>query len=143
MPIWASPPVRQPGRGRDRTRSDDRRHAPRARDHGGRVPHHVRRIPLQELRDPSIKWLVDNRELYLIPVVNPDGFVYNETTDPNGGGMWRKNRSPQAGGPDRRRPEPGKPPQSLGLRRHRQQPDPRPTSPTAGLRPPASSRRRR
>ncbi|MBK9470668.1 MAG: immune inhibitor A [bacterium] len=48
--------------------------------------------------DPSIKWLVDNRELYLIPVVNPDGFVYNETTDPNGGGMWRKNRSPQAGG---------------------------------------------
>lgn len=48
--------------------------------------------------DPAIKWLVDNRELYLIPVVNPDGFVYNETTNPNGGGMWRKNRSPQAGG---------------------------------------------
>ena len=48
--------------------------------------------------DPAIKWLVDNRELYLIPVVNPDGFVYNETTNPTGGGMWRKNRSPQSGG---------------------------------------------
>ncbi|MBM4130209.1 hypothetical protein FJ250_04165 [bacterium] len=48
--------------------------------------------------DPAIRWLVDNRELYLIPVVNPDGFVYNETTNPDGGGMWRKNRSPQAGG---------------------------------------------
>ena len=48
--------------------------------------------------DPAIKWLVDNRELYLVPIVNPDGFVYNETTNPTGGGMWRKNRSPQAGG---------------------------------------------
>ncbi len=42
--------------------------------------------------DPELTWLVDNRELYIIPIVNPDGFVYNETTDPNGGGMWRKNR---------------------------------------------------
>lgn len=48
--------------------------------------------------DPAIKWLVDNRELYLVPIVNPDGFVYNETTNPTGGGMWRKNRSPQSGG---------------------------------------------
>lgn len=48
--------------------------------------------------DPAIKWLVDNRELYLVPIVNPDGFVYNENTNPTGGGMWRKNRSTQAGG---------------------------------------------
>lgn len=48
--------------------------------------------------DPAIKWLVDNRELYLVPIVNPDGFIYNETTNPTGGGMWRKNRSTQAGG---------------------------------------------
>lgn len=48
--------------------------------------------------DSAIKWLVDSRELYLVPVVNPDGFVYNETTNPSGGGLWRKNRSPQAGG---------------------------------------------
>ena len=24
--------------------------------------------------------------------VNPDGVIYHETTYPNGGGMWRKNR---------------------------------------------------
>jgi len=36
--------------------------------------------------------LVDNIEMYFIPVVNPDGYVYNQQTNPNGGGMWRKNR---------------------------------------------------
>ena len=39
-----------------------------------------------------IKTLVDNTEMYFVPIVNPDGYVYNETTNPNGGGMWRKNR---------------------------------------------------
>jgi len=42
--------------------------------------------------DPSVQYLVDNRELYFIPVVNPDGYEYNHQTYPNGGGMWRKNR---------------------------------------------------
>ncbi len=42
--------------------------------------------------DQEITWLLDNRELYIVPIVNPDGFVYNETTDPGGGGMWRKTR---------------------------------------------------
>lgn len=42
--------------------------------------------------DPSIADLVNNRELYFLPCVNPDGYVYNQTTNPNGGGMWRKNR---------------------------------------------------
>jgi carboxypeptidase T len=42
--------------------------------------------------DPEITALVNNTEMYFIPCVNPDGYVYNETTDPNGGGMWRKNR---------------------------------------------------
>ena len=42
--------------------------------------------------DPVVTWLLDNRELYLVSIVNPDGVVYNEQTDPNGGGMWRKNR---------------------------------------------------
>lgn len=41
----------------------------------------------QEIRD-----IVDNTELYFIPCVNPDGYVYNETEEPEGGGMWRKNR---------------------------------------------------
>ncbi len=42
--------------------------------------------------DPEVTWLVNNRELWFIPVVNPDGYVYNETQRPAGGGMWRKNR---------------------------------------------------
>ncbi|GMU86673.1 MAG: hypothetical protein AMXMBFR48_19150 [Ignavibacteriales bacterium] len=42
--------------------------------------------------NPSVKYLVDNRQLYFIPVVNPDGYEHNRTTNPSGGGMWRKNR---------------------------------------------------
>ena len=44
--------------------------------------------------NPEIKHLVDNTEMYFVPCVNPDGYVYNQTTDPLGGGMWRKNRVP-------------------------------------------------
>ena len=43
--------------------------------------------------DPAIRYLVNNQELYFIPVFNPDGFVYNETVAPNGGGGQRKNRN--------------------------------------------------
>lgn len=42
--------------------------------------------------DSDIETLINNTEMYFIPVVNPDGYEYNYTTDPNGGGMWRKNR---------------------------------------------------
>lgn len=42
--------------------------------------------------DPIANYLVNERELYFIPVVNPDGYVYNESISPNGGGMHRKNR---------------------------------------------------
>jgi hypothetical protein len=42
--------------------------------------------------DPSVTWLVDNREFYFVPIINADGYEYNRQTDPNGGGMWRKNR---------------------------------------------------
>ncbi|MDZ7777188.1 MAG: M14 family zinc carboxypeptidase [Bacteroidales bacterium] len=42
--------------------------------------------------DPEIQQIVDNTELYFVPVVNPDGYIYNQENDPNGGGMWRKNR---------------------------------------------------
>ncbi len=42
--------------------------------------------------DPVATWLVDHRELYVVPIVNPDGLMYNEQTEPQGGGMWRKNR---------------------------------------------------
>lgn len=41
--------------------------------------------------DETVKYLVDNRELYFIPFVNPDGYRYNQKFFPNGGGMRRKN----------------------------------------------------
>lgn len=48
--------------------------------------------------DPAIKELVDNNELYFVPVVNPDGLRWNEYLNPNGGGMQRKNLRPNTGG---------------------------------------------
>lgn len=42
--------------------------------------------------DQEVQDLVDNTELYFVPCINPDGYEYNRTTNPNGGGMWRKNR---------------------------------------------------
>jgi hypothetical protein len=48
--------------------------------------------------DPEATYLVDNRELYFVPVVNPDGLLYNELTSPGGGGLWRKNRRDNGGG---------------------------------------------
>ncbi|MBC7641911.1 MAG: immune inhibitor A [Flavobacterium sp.] len=46
----------------------------------------------------EIKYLVDNTEIFCIPVVNPDGYIYNQTTNPTGGGMWRKNRRDNGNG---------------------------------------------
>ncbi|RKX68012.1 hypothetical protein DRP43_06135, partial [candidate division TA06 bacterium] len=40
--------------------------------------------------DPSIKWLVDNREIYILPVENPDGYIWD--SDSSSDGMWRKNK---------------------------------------------------
>ena len=42
--------------------------------------------------DAEATFVIDERELYFIPCVNPDGYEHNRTTNPNGGGMWRKNR---------------------------------------------------
>ncbi|MEO6709180.1 MAG: M14 family zinc carboxypeptidase, partial [Planctomycetota bacterium] len=60
--------------------------------------------------DPLATYLVNEREFFFVPVVNPDGYVYNQTTNPGGGGMWRKNRRANAGGsfgvdPNRNWPE--------------------------------------
>ncbi|PID79141.1 hypothetical protein CSA17_05245 [bacterium DOLJORAL78_65_58] len=73
--------------------------------------HHAREIMASEFpmmfaeylaanygEDPEITWLLDNRELYIVPIVNPDGQLYNEQTDPEGGGMWRKTRRPNGDG---------------------------------------------
>lgn len=48
----------------------------------------------------AVKRLLDNRQLYIIPCVNPDGYLYNYSS-PNptsGGGLWRKNRRSTGGG---------------------------------------------
>ncbi len=71
--------------------------------------HHAREvmameIPLHFIRylcenygsDPVITFIVDNREVWFVPLVNVDGYVYNQTISPNGGGMWRKNRRDNA-----------------------------------------------
>jgi carboxypeptidase T len=42
--------------------------------------------------DAEVTQLLDTRDLTFVPVVNPDGYAYNEFTDPQGGGVWRKNR---------------------------------------------------
>ena len=42
--------------------------------------------------NPEVTYLVNNRQLYFIPCFNPDGYEYNRSTNPNGGGFWRKNR---------------------------------------------------
>ncbi len=47
--------------------------------------------------NPEIQSIVDNTELYFVPVVNPDGYLYNEKTNPDGGGFWRKNRKNEHG----------------------------------------------
>lgn len=43
--------------------------------------------------DPLATYILNNREIYWVPVFNADGYVYNEP----GGGMWRKNRKPCTG----------------------------------------------
>lgn len=48
--------------------------------------------------NPEIKQLIDNTEIYFVPCINPDGYNYNFTNKPNGGGMWRKNRTLNPGG---------------------------------------------
>ncbi len=43
-------------------------------------------------------WLLDNREIWCLPCNNVDGYVYNETIAPGGGGGHRKNMNWSAGG---------------------------------------------
>ena len=42
--------------------------------------------------DELALYMLRNRHIFIIPVLNPDGVIYNETNSPDGGGLWRKNR---------------------------------------------------
>ena len=48
--------------------------------------------------DERATHIVDTREVWFIPMMNPDGYLYNEILSPGGGGMWRKNRRNNGGG---------------------------------------------
>lgn len=43
--------------------------------------------------DPNLTYLVDEREMWFVPLVNPDGYLINQNTWFNSGsfGLWRKN----------------------------------------------------
>jgi len=45
-----------------------------------------------EKNDEKARSILDNNLIYIVPVVNPDGYIYNQVRYPNGGGLWRKNR---------------------------------------------------
>lgn len=48
--------------------------------------------------DDEVTYLLDNAELVFVPCLNPDGYIRNQQTNPNGGGNWRKNRRNNGGG---------------------------------------------
>ena len=48
--------------------------------------------------DDEVTYLLNHRELFFVPVVNPDGYVYNQQEYPDGGGQWRKNRRDNGNG---------------------------------------------
>lgn len=41
--------------------------------------------------DPIITKIINETQMYFVPCVNPDGYQANQSTHPNGGGLWRKN----------------------------------------------------
>ncbi len=47
--------------------------------------------------DAEVTYILDNAELVFVPCLNPDGYLRNQQTNPNGGGFWRKNRRDNGG----------------------------------------------
>jgi hypothetical protein len=50
-------------------------------------------LPGEADNDSYASWLVDNRQIYILLMVNPDGIDYSMTTD----ALWRKNMEPNDG----------------------------------------------
>ena len=48
--------------------------------------------------DDRVTYLLDNTEIYFIPCLNPDGYIFNEIAGPDGGALWRKNRRDNGNG---------------------------------------------
>ncbi|HNY11423.1 MAG TPA: M14 family metallopeptidase [Candidatus Wallbacteria bacterium] len=48
----------------------------------------IKELTEKYAKDDNIKKLVDGRDIWIVPVVNPDGLVYSQTKSK----MWRKNR---------------------------------------------------
>jgi hypothetical protein len=49
-------------------------------------------------KNAEITYLINHRQMWFIPIVNPDGYAYNQETNPTGGGLWRKNRRKNSDG---------------------------------------------
>lgn len=47
--------------------------------------------------DSAVAGLINNTEMYFVPMINPDGYNHNQNTNPDGGGMWRKNKRDNTG----------------------------------------------
>ena len=45
-------------------------------------------------RDPRTTFVVNNRQMWIVPMLNPDGYVYDGNGDYSNRGNWRKNREP-------------------------------------------------
>lgn len=42
--------------------------------------------------DKRAEEILTNRSVWVVPCVNPDGYAFNISSSPGGGGLWRKNR---------------------------------------------------
>ncbi len=52
----------------------------------------LKMLELGKIGESEALFLLSNRQIWIIPVLNLDGYAYNEAQYPNGGGLWRKNR---------------------------------------------------
>jgi len=49
-------------------------------------------------KDDYVRYIVDNSEIWIVPVVNPDGLVFSQSKADNDHRLWRKNRHPMPNG---------------------------------------------